>query len=77
MKTFYFNFSQTYHRLRRKHQVQLVILANKAVLTTKEGLVQEPDNDQKKEEHNGYNTYVDRAILSGLIIDKETPYFPQ
>ena len=77
MKTFYFNFSQTYHRLRRKHQVQLVILANKAVLTTKEGLVQEPGNDQKKEDHNGYNTYVDLAILSGLIIDTETPYFPQ
>ena len=56
VKTFYFNFSQTYHRLRRKHQVQLVILANKAVLTTKEGLVQEPGNDQKKEDHNGYNT---------------------
>ena len=56
VKTFYFNFSQTYHRLRRKHQIQLVILANKAVLTTKEGLVQELGNDQKKEDHNGYNS---------------------
>ena len=64
VKTFYYDFSHTYHRLRRKHQVQLVILmekaktalASKAVLTTKEALVQEPGDAQKMKDHSGYNT---------------------
>ena len=66
MKTFYHDFSQKFHRLRKKHQVQLVTFmekaktasASKAVLTTKKGLVQEPGNAQKIQDHSGYNTEV-------------------
>ena len=64
VKTFYYDFSQTYYRLRRKHQIQLVIfmekaktpLASEAALTTKEGLVYEPGNAQKIKDHSGYRT---------------------
>ena len=52
------------YRLRRKHQIHLVIfmekaktaLASEAALTTKEGLVYEPGDAQKIKDHSGYHT---------------------
>lgn len=54
VKTFYYDFSQV--QLVTFMEKAKTALASKAVLTTKEGLVQEPGDAQKIKDHSGYHT---------------------